>query len=99
MITRTILLCPVPSASTYISTLPVTAYPHLDLELDQDHNGVELDLSEIASHMRKWEEKLSSALGLTHIDVEDIKAIHRDRPELQRYDLVEGMGLSYSGMT
>jgi len=45
---------------------------------------VELDLAKIAGQMVDWEEKLAGNLGLSHVDVEDIKEIHRNRPELQR---------------
>ena len=48
--------------------------------LDWDSN-----LNKIAHHMLKWEEKLCSPLGLTEIDVHDIKEIHPNKPELQRY--------------
>jgi hypothetical protein len=53
--------------------------------LDWGHDGVEKDLSEIADHMLDWEEKLPTHLGLTPIDIHDIKEIYSNRPVLQRY--------------
>ena len=53
-------------------SLPACARPHLELQLDWGHRGVEADLYEIADHMIEWEEKLVVPLGLTDIDVHDI---------------------------
>ncbi len=57
---------------SYVSSLPPCAYPYLEIELDSGHEGVETDLHEIASHMIKWEEKLSAPLGLTEVEFHDI---------------------------
>ena len=51
--------------SSYVSSLPASARPHLEPQLDWGHEGVEKDLSEIADHMLHWEEKLSTHLELT----------------------------------
>jgi hypothetical protein len=51
--------------------------------LDWDNKGVDKDLNEIAYHMLDWEE-LSSQLGLTPVDVHDIKESNIGKPELQR---------------
>ena len=67
-----------------MSSLPACARPHLERQLDWGHEGVDKDLSEIADHMIKWEEKLAAPLGLTEVDIDDIKAVHRDSPPLQR---------------
>ena len=56
----------------YVATLPASARPHLELQLDWGHGGVETDLCEIAHVMLNWEVKLSSPLGLTDVDVHDI---------------------------
>ena len=56
----------------YISSLPACARPHLELQLDYGHEGVNKDLSEIAYHMLGWDNKLSAYLGLTDIDIHDI---------------------------
>jgi hypothetical protein len=61
--------CDFPS---YVSSIPACARPHLELQLDWDHEGVETDLCEIADHMSKWEEKLSAPLGLTRVEIDDI---------------------------
>ena len=38
----------------------------------------------ICPHMLDWEEKLCTHLGLTAVDIHDIKARHQNNPELQR---------------
>ena len=48
----------------------------------------------IAHHMLDWEEKLRSHLGLTEVDVHDIKAVHGSNPGLQRY--VTGLDAVFS---
>ena len=68
----------------YVSSLPISACPHLEHQLDWDHKGVDRDLNEIALHMLGWEEKLCAHLGLTAVDIYDIKAIHASNPALQR---------------
>ncbi len=69
---------------SYVSSLPPPARLHLELQLDWGHKGVDKDLNEIADHMMDWEEKLSTHLELTHTDIHDVKAIHKDNPVLQR---------------
>ena len=68
----------------YISSLPPPARPHLELQLDKGHGGVEEDLHEIAHHMLDWEEKLSVLLRLTQVNIRDIKDKNQLKPELQR---------------
>ncbi len=58
--------------SSYVSSLPANARPHLELQLDWGHEGVDKDLIEIAYCMIKWEEELVVPLGLTEVDVHDI---------------------------
>ena len=70
--------------SAYVSSLPPPARPHLELQLDSGHDGVEMDLHQIAEHMLEWEEKLSAHLGLTPVDISDTKDIYPFKPELQR---------------
>ena len=70
--------------SAYVSSLPPPARPHLELQLDSDHDGVEMDLHQIAEHMLKWEEKLSAHLGLTPADIDNIKERNPFKPELQK---------------
>ena len=65
-------------------SLPASARPLLEQQLDCDNEGVDKDLIEIAHHMLDWEEKLCSHLGLTLVDVHDIREIHPRNPELQR---------------
>jgi len=71
----------------YLSSLPPAARPHLEYMLDQGHDGVEVDLISIAESMLQWEEKLATHLGLTAVDISDIKEAYRDRPVLQRLAL------------
>jgi hypothetical protein len=52
--------------------------------LDWDHEGVDRDLIAIAHHMLYWEETLCPHLGLTEVDVHDIKHCHPNKPQLQR---------------
>ena len=68
----------------YVATLSASARLHLKLQLDWGHGGVETDLCEIAHVMLDWEERLSTHLGLTEVDVHDIKAMHFGNPPLQR---------------
>lgn len=64
-----------------MSSLPACVHPHLEQQLDWDHEGVlvEKDLTAIADHMTV---KISTHLGLTAIDIHEIRAIS---PLLQRY--------------
>ena len=49
------------SFSSLCSSLPASALPHLEQQLDWN------DLIEIAHHMLDWEEKLCTHLGLTAV--------------------------------
>ena len=69
--------------SSYVWSLPGSARPLLEQLLDWN-NDTERDLIEIAHHMLDWEEKLCPHLGLTVVDVHDIKHIYLTSPELQR---------------
>ena len=71
-------------STTYVSSLPVNARPHLELQLDHDNGGVDKDLYEIAEHMLGWEEKLHTHLGLTRVNVHDIIKANTTNPLLQR---------------
>ena len=66
-----------------MSSLPPPARPHLELQLDSGHDGVEKDLHQIAYHMLEWE-KLSAHLGLTAVDISDTKDMYPFKPDLQR---------------
>ena len=70
--------------SCYVSSLPAGARPHLELLLDQDNDGVDKDLTEIADLMLECEERFATHLGLTAIDVSNIKHKCRDSLPLQR---------------
>jgi hypothetical protein len=66
------------------SNLAASVNPHLQQLLDWDSQGVDKDLIEICEHMLHWEGKLSAWLGLTEVDIHDIKAKHPWEPLLQR---------------
>ena len=74
---------PFPIPTAYMRDLPAAAHPHLTLLLDWD-NGVDKDLIKISENMLRWDESLSVHLGLTEVDIHDIKIIHHDKPSLQR---------------
>ena len=66
-----------------MSSLPATAEEYLDKELDWDQGDVDRDLSEIATSMIEWEERLAPLLDLTDVEIHDVK---KDRSEpLIRY--------------
>jgi hypothetical protein len=75
----------------YVSSLPASALPHLDQQLDWDHEGVDRDLIGIAHHMLDWEEKLCAHLGLTAVEVHDIKAKHPNKGLNYRGELLMGV--------
>ena len=73
----------VPDLHCYVSSLPASVRPYLELQLDTGHEGVEKDLYEIANDMLNWEE-ISTHLRLTATDVSDIKEMNLNKPALQR---------------
>ena len=78
--------CPFMFFIASVSSLPASVQPGLDEVLDWDRKGVDKDLMEIAHHMLCWEEQLSALLGLTQVDIHDIKQMHTNKPKLQRWD-------------
>ena len=77
------------SYSEYVNLIPLQNRFKLDKTLDYEHNRVEKDLTEIAGFFVDWESK-ASHLGLTNVDISDIKETYRSKPELQRC-LLEGV--------
>jgi L-lactate utilization protein LutB len=65
--------------SAYLSTLPGSALRYLDKPVDRN-----TDLIVLAKPMVNWEQKLQTYLGLTDVDVHDIKSSLSNQPELQR---------------
>ena len=65
-----------------MSRLPASARPHLWQQLDWDNSGVDKDLFEIAHHILDWDVTLCPHLGLTEVDVSDIK--QSGKPSSQR---------------
>ena len=89
----------------YVSSLPASAQPLLDKELDWDHDGVDVHLEKIAYYMKDWETKLSSLLKLTDIDIADLKWTHRDsnlillqRAVLRKWKEKEGFDGTYGNL-
>ena len=66
-----------------MSSLPANTHAYLDFQLDWD-NGEDRDLIEIAHHMLDWEVKMCKHLGLTIVDIHDIKKNHPMEAELRR---------------
>ena len=64
--------------------LPTSVHPHLKKQLDWDHEGVDIDLCEIAKKMQDWEQKISAHMNLTRIEINDIKIKYSNQPLLQR---------------
>ena len=71
-----------PDLQSYLKSVPTEA---LDQLLDWDQDEVERDLSEIVHHMLGWEERLAVHLGLTPVNISDIKEKYPNQPELQRH--------------
>lgn len=71
----------------YVSTLNEGSRSNLKKEIDWD-NKVDRDLIEIAdSMMADWEVTLSASLGLSRVQIEDVKARYKnDDPRLERYN-------------
>ena len=54
-----------------------------DQEIDSQHGGVSRHLGQIADAMYKWEGSIADELGLTDVDVADIKHNYPNRFGLQ----------------
>lgn len=65
-----------------VTRIPRDNLSKLDRELDYDHRGVDLHLSQIADSMLNWK-NLAPLLKLTNVEMEDITYSNRD-PALQR---------------
>ena len=59
----------------------------LDLVLDEEHGGVDIHLGEIADATDEWDTVLAPHMGLTEIELRDIRSNHRDNRAFQRYIL------------
>ena len=70
--------------AAYVSSLPASVRPHLEQQLDWDHEGVDKDLNEIALVMLDWEETLTTHLKLTQVDISDIMERYPHNPKLRR---------------
>ena len=56
-----------------MSSLSPTAKSYLSKQLDWYHEGVDRHLNRIAKEMIHWEEKLSTLLDLTEVELHDLK--------------------------
>ena len=73
-----------PEFQRYLSQLPVSAFPYLNMPLDLD-NDYDRDLVEIAKQLLRWEELLVCPFKLSRADIHGIKTTNQDSSELQRY--------------
>jgi hypothetical protein len=73
------LHCTGSGISAYLSTLPGSALRYLDEPVDRN-----TDLIVLAEPMVNWEQKLQTHLGLTDVEVHDIKDSLPSKPLLQR---------------
>ena len=58
----------------------------LDLEVDQQFNGVEKHLGKIADAIIDWDLRLAPGLDTTRREINDIQLKFQDQPAHQRYD-------------
>ena len=72
-----------PSLGEVLGAVPEHLKPKLDQKLDGDHNEVLLHLGYIAKNIPEWEGRVADNLGLSYVDVSDIKKKFTD-PEQQR---------------
>ena len=70
-------------AQLLYNSIPLTNRGKLDSKVDAKHGGVQIHLGEIANSMDEWEGSVADALGLTNVDVANIKGRHRDKLSLQ----------------
>ena len=82
--------------SEYVDFIPPQCRFKLDKALDFEHKGVEKDLGEIANHLMDWESR-ASHLGLTKVDISEIKNSYRNKPALQRLGACLKLILGRSG--
>ena len=71
------------AVNSYFNCIPEANRKKLDLKLDSGHGGVQKHLGAIADSMDEWEGGVATALGLTKVDIANIKTEHRDNLNLQ----------------
>ena len=59
----------------------------LDMVIDSENNGVSKHLGRIANAMYEWEGRIADELGLSVVDVAEIKLKHPSNLKLQTYVL------------
>ena len=60
----------------------------LDLVLDEEHGGLDIHLGKIADATDEWDIALAPFMGLTEMELKDIRSNHRDNKALQRYIII-----------
>ena len=75
-----------------MSSLPNNVSPFLCNKLDWDNDGVEKDLDAIARKMSNWEAQFAINLGLTRVEIEEIRA---ENHALQRYVVYDLCRVNY----
>ena len=74
-----------------IVSIPESSRWKVDREIDFENKGVQGDtvdkhLGRIAAQMIDWEGTIGDNLGLTRVDIANVKEKYPQNPELQRYD-------------
>lgn len=73
-----------PSLDEVLGAVPGHLKHKLDQILDSGHEDVPLHLGNIADNIPDWQGRVADNLGLTRVEVSDIKRRLKDEPELQR---------------
>ena len=78
-------------AELIIISIPESSRWKVDREIDFENKGVQggtvdKHLGRIAAQMINWEGTIGDNLGLTRVDIANVKEKYPQNPELQRYD-------------
>ena len=74
-----------PSLEDILARVPEPLRCKLDQRLDEGHEGVSRHLGYIAQNIPEWEGRVADQLGLTEVNIRDIKfGPARDQQEMQR---------------
>ena len=74
-----------PSLEDILARVPKPLRCKLDQRLDEGHEGVSRHLGYIAQNIPEWEGRVADQLGLTEVNIRDIKfGPARDQQEMQR---------------
>ena len=67
-----------------LSRVPEILQHKLDEKVDSKHAGVSKDVGYIASRFTEWDGRVADELGLTQVEISDIKKKSNGNPEQQR---------------